>query len=80
MPFEKGPRIAHRYNTRSKAKKMKKEGLACMEKLEEQMEQIMEIMTTMVKGKAKVGEQSGTLDNPIPLYDDTRVYHKYLPL
>ncbi|MBA0734167.1 hypothetical protein Gogos_018110, partial [Gossypium gossypioides] len=66
------PRIAHRYNTRSKAKKMKKEELVYMAKLEEQMEQIMEMMTTMVKGKAKVKEQSGTLDNPIPLYDDTR--------
>ncbi|PPE00919.1 hypothetical protein GOBAR_DD02044 [Gossypium barbadense] len=30
-----------------------------------------EMMTTMVKGKAKVGEGSDTLDNPIPFYSDT---------
>ncbi|MBA0753497.1 hypothetical protein Gogos_020021 [Gossypium gossypioides] len=44
------------------------------------MERMMEMMTTMVKGKAKVDEGSGTLDNPIPLYGDTGVYREYLPL
>ncbi|KAK5824789.1 hypothetical protein PVK06_019573 [Gossypium arboreum] len=38
------------------------------------IERMMEMMTTIVKGKAKVGEGSGTFDNPIPFYNDTRVY------
>ncbi|MBA0613130.1 hypothetical protein Godav_013636, partial [Gossypium davidsonii] len=41
---------------------------------------MMEMMTTMVKGKANVGEGSGTLDNPIPFYSDTRIYREDLPL
>ncbi|PPR88052.1 hypothetical protein GOBAR_AA32638 [Gossypium barbadense] len=80
MPFEKGPRIAHRCNTRSKAKKMTREELTRMAKLEEHMKMRMKIMATMVKGKAKVVEGSGTLDNPIPFYGDTRVYREDLPL
>ncbi|KAK5771101.1 hypothetical protein PVK06_047276 [Gossypium arboreum] len=40
---------------------------------------MMEMMTTMVKGKAKVGKGSDTLDNPIPFYSDTGVYCKDLP-
>ncbi|MBA0759048.1 hypothetical protein Gotri_021987 [Gossypium trilobum] len=74
------PRIAHWYNTHLKAKKMTKEELTRMAKLEEHMEQVMEMMTTTVEGKAKVGEGSDTLDNPIPLYGDIGVYHEDLPL
>ncbi|KAK5825603.1 hypothetical protein PVK06_020459 [Gossypium arboreum] len=40
----------------------------------------MEMMTTMVKGKAKVGEGSGTLDNPIPFNGDMGVYREGLSL
>ncbi|MBA0747906.1 hypothetical protein Gogos_004778 [Gossypium gossypioides] len=67
-------------DTRSKAKKMTKEELGCMAKLEEQMERMMEMMTTMVKGKANVGEGSNTLDNPILFYGDTGVYREDLLL
>ncbi|MBA0738414.1 hypothetical protein Gogos_011773, partial [Gossypium gossypioides] len=42
-------------------------------------DEMMEMMTTMVKGKAKLGEGSGTLDNPILFYSDTRVYREDLP-
>ncbi|PPD77680.1 hypothetical protein GOBAR_DD25395 [Gossypium barbadense] len=80
MPFEKGPRIAHQYNTRSKANKMMEEELTCIAKLKEHMEHMMEMMTTMVESKANVGEGSDTLDNPIPLYGDTGVCHEDLPL
>ncbi|PPD80952.1 hypothetical protein GOBAR_DD22116 [Gossypium barbadense] len=73
----KNDKIAHWYKSRSKANKMTKEELARMAKLEENM---MEIMTTMVKGKAKVGEGSDTLYNPIPLYGNTRVYREDLSL
>ncbi|MBA0738418.1 hypothetical protein Gogos_011773, partial [Gossypium gossypioides] len=66
-------------DTYSKAKKMMKEELVRMAKLEEHMERMMEMMTTMVKGKAKLGEGSGTLDNPILFYSDTRVYREDLP-
>ncbi|MBA0736717.1 hypothetical protein Gogos_010228 [Gossypium gossypioides] len=66
-------------DTRSKAKKMTEEELACMAKLEEQMERIMEMMTTMVKRKAKVDEGSSSLDNPIFFYGDTRVSCGDLP-
>ncbi|PPD70768.1 hypothetical protein GOBAR_DD32348 [Gossypium barbadense] len=59
---------------------MTEEELARMAKLEEQMEMMMEIMTTMVKGKAKLGEGSSTLDNPIPFLGDTGVYCEDLPL
>ncbi|KAK5825863.1 hypothetical protein PVK06_020736 [Gossypium arboreum] len=38
------------------------------------------MMTTMVKGKVNVGEGSDTLDNPIPPYDDTGVYHEDLSI
>ncbi|KAK5811875.1 hypothetical protein PVK06_027256 [Gossypium arboreum] len=58
---------------------MTKEELAHMAKLEEQMENMIEMMTTVVKGKAKVNEGSGTLDNPIPLKGDTGVYREDLP-
>ncbi|MBA0756357.1 hypothetical protein Gogos_021282 [Gossypium gossypioides] len=44
------------------------------------MERMMEMMTTMVKGKAKIGEGSDTLENPIPFYGDTGVYHEDLRL
>ncbi|PPS18395.1 hypothetical protein GOBAR_AA02196 [Gossypium barbadense] len=80
MSFEKGPRIGYRDNTHSKAKNMTEEELARMAKLEEQIKRMMEMMTTMVKCKANVGEGSDTLDNPIPFYSDTGVYHKDLPL
>ncbi|MBA0834028.1 hypothetical protein Goarm_006424 [Gossypium armourianum] len=71
---------AHRYNTYSKVTKMTEEELARMAKLEEHMERMMEMITTMVKDKAKVDERSSTLDNPIPLYSDTREYREDLPL
>ncbi|MBA0608949.1 hypothetical protein Godav_021102 [Gossypium davidsonii] len=44
------------------------------------MKRMTEMMTTMVKGKAKVGEGSGTLNNPIYFYGDIGVYHEDLPL
>ncbi|MBA0778035.1 hypothetical protein Gotri_005968, partial [Gossypium trilobum] len=59
---------------------MTEEELARIAKLEQQMERMLEMMTTMVKGKAKVGEGSITLDNPIPFYGDTEVYREDLLL